>query len=64
MSSANWRANYGASFVFSSATQPAFRKCPALPDGFAPQELREIAPDPDELFRQVAPGELPPAESR
>jgi len=46
-------ANYGTSFVFSSATQPAFRKCPALPDGFDPHELREIAPEPDDLFRKL-----------
>lgn len=46
-------ANYGTSFVFSSATQPAFRESTALPDGFAAQELREIAPDPDELFRKL-----------
>jgi len=46
-------ANYGTSFVFSSATQPAFRKCPALPDGFDPHELREVAPEPDDLFRKL-----------
>jgi CRISPR-associated endonuclease/helicase Cas3 len=46
-------SNYGASFVFSSATQPAFRKCPAMPDGFDPHELREIAPEPDDLFRKL-----------
>ncbi|MCX6972244.1 MAG: CRISPR-associated helicase Cas3' [Verrucomicrobia bacterium] len=46
-------ANYGTSFVFSSATQPAFRKSAALPDGFDPNELREITPDPAELFRKV-----------
>jgi len=45
--------NYGTSFVFSSATQPAFRKCPALPDGFDAHELCEIAPSPDELFRKL-----------
>ncbi len=58
-------ANYSTSFVFSSATQPAFRRCSALPDGFLPAELREIAPAPDDLFRQLrrvtyrlpAPGE-------
>lgn len=43
--------NYGVSFVFSSATQPAFRRSAALPDGFAGGELREIAPEPSELFR-------------
>jgi CRISPR-associated endonuclease/helicase Cas3 len=46
-------ANYGTSFVFSSATQPAFRRCTALPDGFLPDELREIAPAPNELFRDL-----------
>lgn len=45
--------SYGVSFVFSSATQPAFRKSSALPDGFAPEELRELAPDPSDLFRQL-----------
>lgn len=45
--------NYGASFVFSSATQPAFRKSSALPDGFDQHELREIAPEPDDLFRKL-----------
>jgi CRISPR-associated endonuclease/helicase Cas3 len=46
-------ANYETSFVFSSATQPAFRRCPALPDGFLPSELREIAPSPYELFKKL-----------
>lgn len=45
--------NYGVSFVFSSATQPAFRKSSSLPDGFTPDELREIAPASAELFRQL-----------
>jgi CRISPR-associated endonuclease/helicase Cas3 len=45
--------SYGVSFVFSSATQPAFRKSSALPDGFAPEELRELAPDPADLFHQL-----------
>ncbi len=45
--------NYGVSFVFSSATQPAFRRSPSLPDGFTPDELREIAPGPPRLFRQL-----------
>lgn len=46
-------SNYGVSFVFSSATQPAFRRSAALPDGFAADELREIAPEPPELFRRL-----------
>lgn len=45
--------SYGVSFVFSSATQPAFRKSSALPDGFAPEELRELAPDPTDLFHRL-----------
>jgi len=45
--------NYDVSFVFSSATQPAFRKSTSLPDGFTPDELREIAPTPAELFRRL-----------
>jgi CRISPR-associated endonuclease/helicase Cas3 len=46
-------ANYGTSFVFSSATQPAFRRTASLPDGFVENELREIVPVPDALFRQL-----------
>ncbi|MGO9269499.1 MAG: CRISPR-associated helicase Cas3', partial [Terriglobia bacterium] len=58
--------NYGVSFVFCSATQPAFRRTASLPaDFFAGDELREVAPDPPSLFRQLrradyhlpAPGE-------
>jgi len=45
--------NYGTSFVFSSATQPAFRRCAALSDGFLPDELREVAPEPDKLFQKL-----------
>lgn len=45
--------NYGVSFVFSSATQPAFRKTPQLPDGFTPEEMREIAPEPPKLFQAL-----------
>lgn len=45
--------SYGVTFVFSSATQPAFRRSSALPDGFAPEELCELAPNPAELFRQL-----------
>ncbi len=46
--------NYGVSFIFCSATQPAFRRNGSLPkDFFEPHELREIAPDPPALFRQL-----------
>lgn len=46
--------NYGVSFVFCSATQPAFRRAGSLPsDFFAAEELRELAPDPPSLFREL-----------
>jgi CRISPR-associated endonuclease/helicase Cas3 len=45
--------NYGVSFVFSSATQPAFRKSPQLPDGFTTDEMCEIAPEPPKLFKAL-----------
>jgi len=45
--------NYGVSFVFSSATQPAFRKTPQLSDGFTADEMREIAPEPAKLFQAL-----------
>lgn len=35
--------HYGVSFVFSTATQPAFRASSSLPDGFKPGEVVEIA---------------------
>ncbi len=44
---------YGVSFVFSSATQPAFLKSTSLPDGFTPGEVRPIIDDPDRLFRSL-----------
>ncbi|MBM9537322.1 CRISPR-associated endonuclease Cas3'' [Desulfobulbus alkaliphilus] len=46
-------ANYGVSFVFSSATQPAFRRTRSLPDGFDEHEITEIAPEPAELYRTL-----------
>jgi CRISPR-associated endonuclease/helicase Cas3 len=45
--------DYGASFVYCSATQPAFRKCPQLPEGFTGRELRPIASNVPELFRKL-----------
>ncbi len=45
--------NYGTVFVFSSATQPAFRRTGSLPEGFGGAEVREIAPEPSELFRTL-----------
>ena len=45
--------NYRVSFVFSSATQPAFRHSSNLPDGFQPNEITEIAPNPAALFSSL-----------
>ncbi|MGA4578239.1 CRISPR-associated endonuclease Cas3'' [Limisphaera sp. VF-2] len=47
--------NYGVSFIFSSATQPAFRKSPSLPDGFGPDELRPILSEAEqrEIYRAL-----------
>ena len=44
---------YAVSFVFSSATQPAFLKSSALVDGFTPGELRPIIDNPAQLFRDL-----------
>jgi CRISPR-associated endonuclease/helicase Cas3 len=41
------QSRYGVSFVFSSATQPAFRKATKLPDGFMLGEVSEITDAPD-----------------
>ncbi|MGI8602602.1 MAG: CRISPR-associated helicase Cas3' [Verrucomicrobiales bacterium] len=43
----------GASFVFCSATQPAFRKSLQLPEGFTENELRPIASNVPELFQKL-----------
>jgi CRISPR-associated endonuclease/helicase Cas3 len=44
--------NYGTSIVFSTATQPAFRRSSGLPEGLPPEELHPILPAQmrDELF--------------
>lgn len=44
---------YGASFLFCSATQPAFRKSANLKHGFEPDEVTEIAPDPPDAYRKL-----------
>jgi CRISPR-associated endonuclease/helicase Cas3 len=43
----------GTSFVFCSATQPAFRKSSQLPEGFTENELRPIASNVPELFQKL-----------
>ncbi len=43
----------GASFVFCSATQPAFRKSPQLREGFTENDLRPISSNLPELFQKL-----------
>ncbi len=48
------RDHYGVSFVFSTATQPAFRHRPlSLTEGFKPGEIQEITQDTEEIFRSL-----------
>jgi CRISPR-associated endonuclease/helicase Cas3 len=48
------RDRYGVSFVFSTATQPAFRHRPRhLDEGFKPGELREITENTAETFKKL-----------
>ncbi len=44
------KQNYGASFLFMTATQPAFRRSPALTEGFEAGEITEIAEDAPQMF--------------
>lgn len=45
------RDHYGVSFVFSTATQPAFRHRPlSLTEGFKPGEIQEITQDTGKIF--------------
>ena len=45
--------HYRTSFVFATATQPAFRRSASLPHGFEAHEVREIASQPTELFQKL-----------
>lgn len=47
------KRNYGASFVFSTATQPAFRKSLSLAEGFSENEVTEITRETTETFRKL-----------
>jgi CRISPR-associated endonuclease/helicase Cas3 len=44
---------YGVSFVFCSATQPAFKKTINLKNGFVDGEIAEIAPNPNILYQSL-----------
>ncbi len=52
-----WRElkeNYGVSFIFSTATQPAFRRNNFnFKNGFADDELQEITENTDEIFKNL-----------
>ena len=45
--------HYRTSFVFSTATQPAFGRSTSLPHGFDANEVKEIASQPGELFQKL-----------
>ncbi len=45
--------SYGTSFVFSTATQPAFSKSSSVTEGFAKDEIIEITKDTSTTFRQL-----------
>ncbi len=48
------RDNYGVSFVFSTATQPAFRHRPSsLGEGFKPGDVREITQNTADTFNRL-----------
>lgn len=44
---------WGVSFLFCSATQPAFRKSTALKNGFEPDEMIPIASEPENVFKKL-----------
>ncbi len=45
--------SYGVSFVFCSATQPAFKKTTNMKNGFVDDEIAEITPNPDILYKSL-----------
>lgn len=47
------KKRYGVSFVFCSATQPAFKKTTNLKNGFLDDEIIEIALNPDILYQSL-----------
>jgi len=47
------QSHFGVSFLFCSATQPAFRKSANLKQGFRSDEITEIAPRVNDLFAKL-----------
>ena len=45
------KTNYGTSFLFMTATQPAFKHSFSLAEGFKPDEVVEIVDHPPEVFQ-------------
>ena len=48
------KKHYRTSFVFSTATQPAFGRSASLSNGFDADEMKEIASRPGELFQKLS----------
>lgn len=48
------KKHYRVSFVFSTATQPAFRRSPSFSHGFDAEEVREIVSQPSDVFKKLA----------
>ena len=48
------KKHYRTSFVFSTATQPAFSRSKSLSNGFDADEMKEIASRPGELFQKLS----------
>ena len=46
--------HYRVSFVFSTATQPAFSRSPSLSEGFDADEMKEIVSQPGQLFSKLS----------
>jgi len=47
------KERWGVSFLFCSATQPAFRRSTNLKEGFNPDEVTEIAPELQSTFKEL-----------
>ena len=44
---------WGVSILFCSATQPAFKKSASLKNGFEPDEMTPIVPEPENVFKKL-----------